>query len=99
RIPALARPEDGRAAVRAEAKRPRLAVIRATAVLRVPSGDVDPILRPPRLHPERAPGPTLAGEAVTHRDPHGIALGRHSELPAAASVGAPMHAPVVRPDR
>src|SRR5215218_8366700 len=83
--PTLGRPEDRRAAVRAEAKRPLLAGVRDTDVLRVPSGDVDPILRPPRLHPERAAGPTLAGEAVTHRDPHGIALRRHPELAAAAS--------------
>jgi hypothetical protein len=77
-------------------KRALPACVRDADVLRVPSGDVDPILRPPRLHPERAAGPTLAGEAVTHRDPHGIALRRYPELATAASGLASLHAPILR---
>src|SRR5262249_12928027 len=76
--------------------RPLVGGVRAAGVLRVPSADVDPILRPPRLHPERAAGPALAGEAVTHRDPHGIALRRHPELAAAACSLASLHALILR---
>jgi hypothetical protein len=38
----------------------------------------------PRLHPEGASGPTLAGEAVTDRDGEGIARRLKTELPAVA---------------
>jgi hypothetical protein len=81
--PALGRPEHRCATVRAEAKRPLLASVRDADVFRRASGDLDPILWPPRLHPKRAASPTLASEAVTHRDPHRIALCRHPELAAA----------------
>ena len=81
---------------RAEAKRALLAGVRDADVLRVPPGDLDPVVRPSRLHPERATGPTLAGEAVAHRDPHGIALRRHAELAAAADGLTPRHAPILR---
>lgn len=63
---ALGRPEDCGAAVRAETERPLLTFVRDADVLDVPSTDFDALLRPPRLYPERAAGPTLAGEAVVN---------------------------------
>jgi hypothetical protein len=57
--------------------------IRDPDVLAVPAGDAHVVRRKPRLDPERAPGPPLAGEAVTHRDPDRLALGHKTELSAA----------------
>src|SRR5215471_1454929 len=95
RQPVLARPEDRRPAVRAEAERPLLTLVGDADVLGVPAHDLDAILRPPRLHSERAAGPTLAGEAVTHRDPQRVALRRHPELAAATFGLALAHASIV----
>jgi hypothetical protein len=92
----LRRPEDRCAAIGTEAKRLLLAVVRHANVLRVPSGDADSIPRPSRLHPEHAAGPTLALEAVTHRDHNGIVPRRHLELAAAANALASQHAPILR---
>jgi hypothetical protein len=65
-LPAFSRLEDRGAALWAEAESSLLAVVRDADVLGVPTSNFDPILRPPRLHPERAAGPTLAGKAMTH---------------------------------
>lgn len=94
----LARPEDCGATVRTEAERPLLTLVRDADVLRVPSANVDPILGPPRLQPERAAGPTLTGEAVTHRNRPRVALRRHPKLAAAACRLASLHATDTRRD-
>ena len=77
------RVEDGRTAVGAEVEGSRLAVVGDSHVVAVAAGDVNPAGWEPRLDPERAPGPSLAREAVAHRDPDRVALRRHAKLPAA----------------
>jgi hypothetical protein len=53
--------------------------------------DVDVIRHEPRLDPEGASGPTLAGKAVAHGDPDRIALRRQMQLPAATGGLAGSH--------
>ena len=94
--PVLGRPKDRRPTLWAETKRPLLAVVRDADVLRIRAGDIDSILRPPRLHPERAAGPTLTGKAMTHRDPYRITLCPHPQLATTAHRFALLHAPILR---
>src|SRR5262249_25956893 len=89
-------PKDRRPADRAEAKRPLLAFIRDTDILRVPACNLNPLRWPSRLYPERASGPALAGEAITHRDPHRVALRAHPQLAATAHGFASLHARILR---
>src|SRR5215472_12722676 len=65
-------PEHRPSAVRAKPKPPLLSVVRNADVLVVPPADVDPLLRPARLHTERAAGPALAGETMTYGDAYRI---------------------------
>jgi hypothetical protein len=48
------------------------------------------------LHPECAARPALTGQAVTHRDPHGIAQSLYPQLAATACGLAPQHSPILR---
>jgi hypothetical protein len=45
------------------------------------AGDLNLIRPEPRLRPERAPGPTLAVEAVADRDPERVARNFQTKLP------------------
>src|SRR5205085_12503079 len=49
----------------------------------------------PRLDPEGAPGPPLAGEAVAQRDTDRVALGCEPKLPTATSGLAGSHSRIV----
>src|ERR1700675_87952 len=79
----LERVKDRRAAVGAEMKGPLLALVGDPHVVAVPTDDAHVIRRAPRLDPEGASSPVLAGKAVTHGDPARIALRCQLKLPTA----------------
>src|SRR3954454_6632973 len=85
--------EDRGPAVRAEVKLALFTVVRHADVVGVAARDADATDREPRLQPERAAGPALAGEAVTDRDPERIALRRQAKLPAGTGGLARLHRP------
>src|SRR5215204_7178093 len=80
------RVEDLRAAVGAEVEDVLLPVglVGRAAVVAEVTDDIHLIRLEPRLHPERAPGPALTGEAVTDRDGKRLARHLQAELPAVA---------------
>ena len=75
--------EDLRAAVRAEMEDVLLPVrlVGDAEVVVEAAGDLYLIGFEPRLHPEGASGPALAGEAVADRDGEGLARDLETELP------------------
>jgi len=77
--------EDRRAAMRAEVERPRVALVGDPRVCRRVPLDPDAVAEVPRLNAERASRPSLAGEAVAHRDADRISLRHQAELATATS--------------
>src|SRR5262249_59833147 len=71
---------DGRAALRAEVERSRLALVGDAYIFGRAALDQHPVDRKARLHAERTPGPALAGEAVAHRDPHRLSVRLEPDL-------------------
>src|SRR5689334_15904803 len=78
--------EDLRAAFRAEMEDVRLPVglVRDARVVVEPARDLHLLRLEPGLHPEGAPGPALAVEAVADGDVERLALGFEAKLSAVA---------------
>src|SRR6266516_1181345 len=85
------RVENGRAAVGAEMKGSRLALVGGSHVVATATDDVHSIRCEPCLDPEGASSPTLAGKAVAHGDPDRIALRCQMKLPTATDGIAGSH--------
>ena len=75
---------DRRAARRAEVERGHSAAVAGARVRRGGAGGAHLVALEAGLSAERAAGALLAREAMTHRDPDGLALGDQGELPTAA---------------
>jgi hypothetical protein len=91
-------PEHCSPAFRAEAEVDRPAAFGDTCItLDGALGGLDLLSRINRLNTERASGPALTFEAVTHPDPDRLALAHEPELPAAAGRLSNFHAHALLP--